>query len=51
MDTYKFKVHVFTKQAKYEKNPVLFSSFRYSTSRVWMCVSIYLTIVLSVYRL
>jgi len=28
MDTYIFKVNVFTKQAKYEQNPVFFSSFR-----------------------
>jgi len=28
MDTYIFKVNVFTKQAKYEYNTVLFSSFR-----------------------
>jgi len=28
MNTYIFKVHVFTKQAKYEKNTVFFFSFR-----------------------
>ena len=28
MNTYMFKVNAFTKQAKYEKNAVLFSSFR-----------------------
>jgi len=28
MDTYIFKVNVFTKQAEYEYNPVFLSSFR-----------------------
>ena len=28
MDTYIFKVNIFIKQAKYEYNPVFFSSFR-----------------------
>jgi len=28
MDTYIFKVNVFTKQAEYESNPVFFFSFR-----------------------